>query len=483
MASTARVASTFTPERVAALFPGASRQAIEAHLPLVLEALEEVGLADPAMVLMALATIRAETAGFQPIDEGVSAWNTPPGGPPFALYDHRDDLGNQGPGDGAAFRGRGFVQLTGRHNYRHYGERLGLDLLAQPERAREPRTAARLLAAFLKAHEPRIRAALAVDDLAAARRAVNGGRHGLEAFAGAYRAGEALLRPAPPAAAPSRGQQVGAAIAACDTGLIQGLSLQVLERLRQLQPDALAPIAHPLIRVAGRHNNPFLQPRALAALVRAVEERGQPLLINSALRTPMQQYLLHQQYLRHLCGVMAAAPPPHSNHNSGLAIDIDDATSWRPALERHGWRWIGAFDPMHFDYTGAGVDLGALQVQAFQELWNRHHPDTPLTVDGLWGPATAAAVDRSPAAGFGSGPLLQRGMMGVEVGQLQTLLRQALQLTPQELPADGQFGPRTEAAVMAFQTAHDLAVDGIAGPATLAALSAATGQVVPGWGP
>ncbi|MEB3266065.1 MAG: peptidoglycan-binding protein [Cyanobacteriota bacterium] len=472
--------SAFTPNRVASLFPGASPTAVAAHLPLVLEALAEVGLTDPAMVLMALATIRAESAGFVPIDEGVSSWNTAPGGAAYALYDHRADLGNRGPGDGAAYRGRGFVQLTGRDNYRRYGDQLGLDLLAQPELANEPRTAARLLAAFLKQHEPRIRAALAVDDLAAARRAVNGGHHGLEAFASAYRAGEALLRPPP--AAPSRGQQVGAAIAACDTGLIQGLSLQVLERLQQRQPGALARIHHPLIRVEGRHNNPFLQPRALAALVRAVEERGQPLWINSALRTPMQQYLLHQQYHRHLCGVMAAAPPPHSNHNSGLAIDIEQAQAWRPVLERHGWRWIGAFDPMHFDYTGGGVDLGALQVEAFQELWNRHHPTAPLVVDGLWGPATAAAVHRAPAHGFGRGPVFQRGMMGVEVGQLQLLLRQALQLSPQQLPADGHFGPATEAAVVAFQEQQGLVADGIAGPATLSALQAATGQTVPGWG-
>jgi len=463
---TGNATTAFTPERVAALFPGAARESIEAHLPLVLEALAAEGLDDLLMVRMALATIRAETGGFEPIDEAVSAWNTPPDGPPYALYDHRDDLGNRGPGDGAAFRGRGFVQLTGRDNYRRYGNRLGVDLLAEPDRANDPRTAARLLAAFLQAHEARIRAALAIDDLAAARRAVNGGSHGLEAFASAWRAGEA---PFP------TGPQVAGAISACDTGLIQGLSLQVLERLQQHRPGVLARLDHPLIRVSGRHNNPFLQRRAAEALVRAVEEQGQPLTINSALRTPMQQHLLHQQYLRHLCGVMAAAPPPHSNHNSGLAIDIDGAEAWRPVLERHGWRWLGAFDPMHFDYTGGGDDLGALQVQVFQELWNEHHPEAPLDVDGLWGPATAAAVDRSPTDGFGRPPILRRGMLGVEVGQLQGLLRQALTLSPQQLATDGHYGPATEAAVMAFQQQNDLAVDGIAGPDTLAALQRATG--------
>ena len=49
-------------------------------------------------------------------------------GAPFALYDDR--LGNQ-PGDGARFKGRGFVQLTGRYNYAKYGPVVGVDLTAK----------------------------------------------------------------------------------------------------------------------------------------------------------------------------------------------------------------------------------------------------------------------------------------------------------------------------------------------------------------
>ena len=116
----------------------------------------------------------------------------------------------------------------------------------------------------------------------------------------------------------------------------------------------------------------------------------------------MQQHLIHQQAQRSECGIQAAAPPPFSNHNSGLAIDIEDASGWRPYLERHGWQWLGAWDPMHFDYAAGGVDLGGAQVLAFQQLWNEHNPKAPLVEDGLWGPATAAAVERSPAAGFPS---------------------------------------------------------------------------------
>jgi peptidoglycan L-alanyl-D-glutamate endopeptidase CwlK len=147
------------------------------------------------MVLMALGTIRAETASFQPIDEFESPYNTPPGGPPFALYDNRADLGNQGPTDGEDFKGRGFVQLTGRANYTHFSSVLGLgtQLVDNPDLANDPDIAARLLAAFLKDKEDRIRSALAANDLATARRLVNGGTHGLTDFSDAFRRGQGLI--------------------------------------------------------------------------------------------------------------------------------------------------------------------------------------------------------------------------------------------------------------------------------------------------
>ncbi|MBX5443414.1 MAG: transglycosylase family protein [Solirubrobacteraceae bacterium] len=44
------------------------------------------------------------------------------------------------------------------------------------------------------------------------------------------------------------------------------------------------------------------------------------------------------------------------------------------------------------------------------------------------------------------------------------------------MPADGVHGPQTTAAVRRFQRARGLAVDGIAGPRTLAALGIAAGR-------
>jgi putative chitinase len=86
------------------------------------------------------------------------------------------------------------VQLTGRANYAAYGKIIGLNgrLIEEPDLASEPQTAARLLAAFLKDKERRIKEALLDSDFAGARRLVNGGSHGLDRFVDAYETGMRL---------------------------------------------------------------------------------------------------------------------------------------------------------------------------------------------------------------------------------------------------------------------------------------------------
>lgn len=180
---------------VAEMFPFTALGAIRRNLPPVVEGLREFGLVEKPMVLAALATIRAESEGFEPVEEALSRFNTSPGGDPFDLYDHRLDLGNEGPSDGRTYRGRGFVQLTGRENYRRVGEVLGLGdrLLRRPDLAAEPAIAGRALAAFLAARRLPLKEALLEGDLRRARRLVNGGSHGLERFADAWRRGDRLL--------------------------------------------------------------------------------------------------------------------------------------------------------------------------------------------------------------------------------------------------------------------------------------------------
>jgi peptidoglycan L-alanyl-D-glutamate endopeptidase CwlK len=175
------------------MVPGAPLDNISKNLPLVMDELNRAGLTAQSIVLTAIATIGVETGRFAPISEFISRFNTSPGGEPFDLYDFRRGLGNGARGDGAKYKGRGFVQLTGKANYQQFGQKIGVDLIADPEQANEPRNAAKLLAAFLKAQELRIKQALAIGDFRHARSAVNGGSFGLDQFTKSYQTGERLL--------------------------------------------------------------------------------------------------------------------------------------------------------------------------------------------------------------------------------------------------------------------------------------------------
>jgi hypothetical protein len=183
-----------TPDLVATLFPATRKANIAANLPFVLNGLRSRSLPDRAMVLMALGTIRAETEGFVPISEGRSRFNTRV--TPFDRYEGRVNLGNNQPGDGPRFKGRGYVQLTGRSNYTTIGPQVGADLVANPELANDPTVAGLIHAQFLKNKEAAIRAAVANRNLGRARQLVNGGSNGLDRFIDAFKRGERASLPA-----------------------------------------------------------------------------------------------------------------------------------------------------------------------------------------------------------------------------------------------------------------------------------------------
>lgn len=185
----------FTTTRVSTMFPNTQVDNIKENLPFVLDSLVSCSLTEKPMVLMALSTIRAETESFLPISEYRSKFNTSPGGHPFDLYDYRSDLGNNRKGHGEKFKGRGFIQLTGRYNYEFFGKEIGVGsrLLRNPDLANEPNIAADLLSSFLKKKETAIKNALLLNNFAEARRLVNGGSHGLQRFIETYSVGDELV--------------------------------------------------------------------------------------------------------------------------------------------------------------------------------------------------------------------------------------------------------------------------------------------------
>lgn len=92
-------------------------------------------------------------------------------------------MGNVDPGDGYRYRGQGWLQLTGRDNYRRYGRALGIDLEGNPELAAHPRTAWMVAAHYLATRRRAKRTALEwadADNAEMVTRIVNGGLHGLD---------------------------------------------------------------------------------------------------------------------------------------------------------------------------------------------------------------------------------------------------------------------------------------------------------------
>jgi putative chitinase len=94
-------------------------------------------------------------------------------------YEGRKDLGNTHPGDGPRYKGRGLIQLTGRANYREYGQALHMDLEGHPERAAEPVLSLSIACEYWKRRG--INAACDRDDIRQVTRLINGGLNGLAA--------------------------------------------------------------------------------------------------------------------------------------------------------------------------------------------------------------------------------------------------------------------------------------------------------------
>ncbi|MEZ4294138.1 MAG: hypothetical protein R3B70_04110 [Polyangiaceae bacterium] len=192
----------------------------------------------------------------------------------------------------------------------------------------------------------------------------------------------------------------------CTTASVKGLSQQIIAEGQCILPDAYAEVPASANISFGQNVFPFLEKPARDALVKALESNSsKKMSVNSMLRTVAQQYLLYRWYKLGKCGIGLAAKPGNSNHETGLAMDINEYSTWKTALKTAGFSWYGSGDAVHFDYTGKGaVSYKGIDVEAFQRLWNRNHPEDLIDADGIWGPQTEARMKKAPAAGFEKGP-------------------------------------------------------------------------------
>jgi hypothetical protein len=203
------------------------------------------------------------------------------------------------------------------------------------------------------------------------------------------------------------GSVASAAANSCTTSSVKGLSLQIIAEGNCISPGAYAKVPTRANLTVGSAVFPFLEQPARDQLVGSLDAHpGTHMTINSMLRTVAQQFLLFTWFKTGRCGIQLAATPGNSNHETGLALDVSEASTWRSSLENHGFRFFGSADPVHFDFVGSGaVSHKGLDVKAFQRLWNRNHPEDLIGVDGAYGPQTESRMKLAPAAGFAKGAI------------------------------------------------------------------------------
>ncbi len=168
------------------------------------------------------------------------------------------------------------------------------------------------------------------------------------------------------------------------TFILKGLNDQLLEELGTIAPGKLVEISSLDVNLGPGAIAFVGGPTVKASLKAAIAARGVKLSINSAYRTFAQQFMLfrEKQFGKNACGITAVARPGNSNHESGLALDINEPLTWKPFLTDQGWKHFGPKDLPHFDFTAGGTDLRSLGIKAFQSLWNKNNPADTIELDG-----------------------------------------------------------------------------------------------------
>jgi putative chitinase len=125
--------------------PSLSKQDNETIL---LNEIAAAGITDPVEIAALMAQAAHESGNFKYMKEIPSAKS----GLNFENYDFKGkgSLGNMGAGDGAKYRGRGHLQITGRDNYTRIGKMIGIDLENHPELLEDPVIAAKASVAYWK---------------------------------------------------------------------------------------------------------------------------------------------------------------------------------------------------------------------------------------------------------------------------------------------------------------------------------------------
>lgn len=139
------------------------------------QAMHDEGISSARRATMFIAQTAHESAAFRAREEFASG----------SEYEGRRDLGNIHPGDGVKFKGRTYIQITGRSNYRALPHWDGINFEKHPARLAEPKYAAKGAAYWWRTHGCNELADRG--DFIAVTRRINGGTNGLAERQSYYR--------------------------------------------------------------------------------------------------------------------------------------------------------------------------------------------------------------------------------------------------------------------------------------------------------
>jgi putative chitinase len=167
-----------TAEQLQSIMPRLRPERNAEFLPFLTAAMTEFAIDPPARAAAFLAQLAHESGQFRFMEE---IWGPTPAQKRYEpVTTLSAALGNTNVGDGKLFKGRGPIQLTGRANYKRFGDLLTVDLVADPPRAATPDVAFRVAGLFWSRKGlNELADAATADSFREITRRINGGFNGL----------------------------------------------------------------------------------------------------------------------------------------------------------------------------------------------------------------------------------------------------------------------------------------------------------------
>jgi predicted chitinase len=157
-----------TDDELRQIMPNCAAAKRTDYLPFIQQAMQEFEITSYLREAAFLAQLAHESGELRYMEEIASG----------SAYEGRKDLGNTQPGDGKRYKGRGPIQLTGRANYKKYGDLLGLDLINNPTVAATKEVGFRIAGQFWKLNG--LNGLADQQNFKQITRKINGGYNGLD---------------------------------------------------------------------------------------------------------------------------------------------------------------------------------------------------------------------------------------------------------------------------------------------------------------